>query len=126
MLIVSLQLLWAFELMQAPMLGFVKLSFVMFYRRIFCTVNGSKAFNIATITVAALTVLWMIGIWLSLLFICGTNFSAWWTSVKMNNTYCPGTLKYQQAMAISDTLMDVLVFVLPIPSVSSGLSSVFY
>lgn len=120
------QLWWAFELLQIPMLGCVKLSFVLFYRRLFCTANGSKAMNIATITVVVLTVMWILAAWLALLFVCGTRFSAWWTSVEQDKLYCPNTLEYQMGMGISDTIMDIIIFILPIAPASPQTSALLY
>ena len=100
------------------MLGFVKMSFVLFYRRLFCTLNGSRTFHLITLGVCGLVIAWAVGFWFTLFFICGVDFSAWFTSVAQTTLHCPGTLKFQVGYVISDAITDVIVFILPIHRVS--------
>lgn len=111
---------WAFELMQILSLASVKLSFIFFYRRIFCIGSGG-AFSVITWIVAVIITLWAVSFFLGLLFVCGTHFSAWWTSIQSLNTYCHPTLDLEQAFAISDFITDLIVLILPVPSVCQTL-----
>ena len=105
--------------MQIPALGLVKLSFIFFYRRLFCDRNSNRSFNIATWLVIGLITAWTVSFFLALLFACKTHFAAYWTSVYTVSHECVKTLIYENAFAISDTMTDIIVFVLPIPQVSS-------
>lgn len=115
----NIQITWAFELIQIPALCLVKLSFIYFYRRIFCTGTGqTRIFKRITTVLIWITVAWTISFFLAFLFICDVNFAAWWTSIKTLNTYCGNVLQLQLGFSISDFVTDFLVFVLPLPMVS--------
>jgi hypothetical protein len=110
------QVLWALELLQIPALACVKLSFISFYRRIFCTGHG-RIFNIATIVMNVTIIAWTLAFFFALLFACRLKFAAWWTSVEALSTECVNSLDLENAFAISDFIMDLFVYVLPIPVV---------
>lgn len=103
--------------MQIPALGMIKLSFIFFYRRLFCSGASNRMFDLSTRCVGVIVVLWTVALWFALFFACGTNFSAWWISIETVTTQCVKTLKLQNGFAISDTITDVFVFVLPIHQV---------
>ena len=60
---------------------------------------------------------WMIGHFFTLLFLCGTDFSAYWTSSISEKTGCLPTKPVHLGYAISDVITDVLIIILPIPQV---------
>ena len=103
--------------MQILALCCVKLSFIFFYRRIFCVGGKLQPFNILTTLVNSIIVLWTIGFFFASLFACKGNFAAWWTSQATITTECVKTVKLEYAFAVSDFLIDVIVFSLPIPTV---------
>lgn len=111
------QIVWAMELLQIPALTFVKLSFIFFYRRIFC-VGHQTFFNTITYIAMAIIIAWAVCFFFVILFHCGKNFAAWWTSIADLNMYCKESLDMQDAWAISDFLTDLIVVVLPLPQVS--------
>ncbi|MCJ1373636.1 hypothetical protein MMC20_004864 [Loxospora ochrophaea] len=84
--------LWAIELMQIPALGCTKLSFLFFYRRIFRQGKG-KIFDVLTIT----------------------RPSSYWGSLADNAEYCVPISVLQNAYAISDFLLDVIIISFPMP-----------
>ena len=103
--------------MQVLALCCVKLSFIFFYRRIFCVGGKLQPFNILTTVVNSIIVLWTIGFFVATLFACKGNFAAWWTSQATITSECVKTVKLEYAFAVSDFLIDVIVFSLPIPMV---------
>ena len=111
------QIEYAVQLMQIIALGCIKSSFVMFYRRIFCTGHRTWFWYI-TIAMLALIVAWTITFFFVFVFYCGNNHWAEWDTVINLETYCPDGLKYQAGLAISDFIMDIMVIALPIPVVS--------
>lgn len=102
--------------MQICALACVKLSFIFFYRRIFCTGNG-KIFSAITIAMIVMIIAWAVSFNIALLFICNGHFAAMWTSIQDLNTHCGSLLDWQLGYAISDFITDVMVLVLPLPCV---------
>lgn len=103
--------------MQILSLGFIKSSFIMFYRRIFC--SGSRTwFSTLTSSVLILIVVWTITFFFLFVFNCGSNIWAQWSTVNDFITRCPNASKYLAGLAISDFLMDLVVILLPIPMIS--------
>lgn len=49
---------------------------------------------------------------------CGTNFSAFWTSFETLMTQCIETLKMLQSFGITDFITDLFILVIPMPLVS--------
>jgi len=106
------------EILQIPALGFVKASFILFYRRIF-TKSAAKKFNWVTWFMLFVIVSWTIAFFFALVFICGTDFSAYWTSTIVEKANCVDTSMLHNAFVISDVVTDVIIIVLPLPMVSS-------
>lgn len=65
----------------------------------------------------AIITAWMIGYFFTLLFLCGTNFKAYWTSSTTEENECLPTKPVHLGYAISDVITDVLTILLPIPEV---------
>ena len=65
----------------------------------------------------AIITAWTIGYFFTLLFLCGTNFKAYWTSSTTEKDECLPTKPVHLGYAISDVITDVLTIVLPIPEV---------
>ncbi len=102
--------------MQIVSLGFIKLSFIMFYRRIFCT--GKRTwFSISTVVMGSLIIAWTATFFFVFLFYCGRHPSKEWGTVVDIITYCPNALSDQLALGISDSIMDVFIITMPIPVV---------
>ena len=60
---------------------------------------------------------WMLGYFFTLLFLCGTSFSAYWTSSETEQTECLPTTPVHLSYAISDVITDIFTILLPIPEV---------
>lgn len=96
----------------------MKLSFVFFYRRIFPR-KVAKIFNVVSLTMIGIILVWTIAFFFSILFICGTDFSAYWTSTIVEKEHCVNTNMLHNAFAISDVITDIMIITLPIPMVSA-------
>ena len=110
------QVEYAVQLMQPLALGCIKASFIMFYRRIFCT-GQRNWFSIYTIVMLVLILIWSIAFCFVFIFRCGNDFSASWGTVEDLIVYCPTAFASQEAFAISDFIMDVMVILAPVPLV---------
>lgn len=113
-------MVWAIELMQTPALVCVKLSFLYFYRRIFCT-GHTKLFNAIITLMVILTIGWGISFFFAILFECHGHFSAWWNNIHDLETFCKTSLEIENGWAISDFITDIIIIVLPMPVVSGSL-----
>ncbi|TGO08350.1 hypothetical protein BTUL_0213g00070 [Botrytis tulipae] len=107
---------WPGELLQIPALGFVKLSLILFYRRVF-TRNAAPRFNIVTWFMILIIIIWTLSFFFSILFICGTDFSAYWTSTIVEKAHCVDTDMLHNAFAISDVVTDFVIISLPVPMI---------
>lgn len=106
-------------MIQPLALGFTKLSFVFFYRRIFVTATSDTAFGIATLVAIGVIAARMISVFFAYVFICGSHFSAFWESFKSARARCFKTSIALDGFSISDFLTDVIVLFLPFSMVSS-------
>lgn len=100
-----LQVLGQFEL------AVVKVSILLFYRRIFTV----RSFRIIDNFAIALTIIWGMAFTLAVTFQC-TPISTIWTQFEMNYTpYCTNQRQYYLAGAVSSLILDFMVFALPFP-----------
>lgn len=112
----QLKAFWPMELLQVPALGLVKSSFVLLYRRIFIKQTAS-IFDRSTWMVLAVIIMWTTSFFFALLFICGTDFSAYWIGTKVEKAHCVNTNSLHNAFVISDFITDFLIILLPLPIV---------
>lgn len=98
--------------------GFIKLSIVAFYRRIFVTSKNS-VFDIVTKILALVIFLWTITFILIDIFACGGHVTASWGSLDEQSKYCD-TIGYtsEEGFAVSDLIIDIFVIASPLPLVS--------
>jgi len=109
---------WSFQLVQIPALACVKLSFIFFYRRIFCTGVGNIFRIITTIAIIFITA-WAVTFEFAFLFICRGHFAAWWVSIQSLDTYCHPELDLELGFSTTDFITDAIVILLPLPLVRS-------
>lgn len=107
---------WPTELLQVPALGCIKLSFLFFYRRVFVKFVA-REFSFANLFMIAAVVSWTICFFFLLLFLCGTDFSAYWTNGTTEALYCLPTGKAHMAYAISDVVSDIVIILMPVGEV---------
>ncbi|KAI5920752.1 hypothetical protein F4810DRAFT_681869 [Camillea tinctor] len=100
--------------------GFIKLSVIYSYRRIFIISKGdllNPITNLCSVVVTA----WTIAYILAIAFDCDTTFQAHWGSISDLFTYCHGGYPVQriyESLLISDLITDVIILALPMPRVS--------
>lgn len=104
---------FAFNPMQVLVLGTIKLSVILFYRRAF---RGST-FDYYSKGMLAIAMVWTIAFFFSCLFECKTHFDYVWSTLLNLVTHCFDEEKFFEAYAISDVILDVLILAVPIPMV---------
>lgn len=107
---------WPVEILQVPALGLVKASFILLYRRIF-TKRTAPVFNWITLSMLCVIISWTVAFFFSIVFICGNDFSAYWTSTLVEKAHCVNTSMLHNAFAISDVVTDAIIITLPMPMV---------
>ena len=110
--------------MQVLALGLVKLSYLFFYKRIFCTNSGSKsdgAYLTVIWSMIGLISVWTVGFFITWIFICRGDPAAYWISSASEAKECIDTGALHNAYAISDFITDVFILLLPIVPVCGGL-----
>jgi len=112
------RLTYSFFPLQILGMGFTKLSFVTFYRRIFATGSGaSPLFDISSRIVIVILSMWMTAFFFDFVFICGSHFSARWMDEEELSKFCPANHPSELGLAVSDFVTDAMVLLLPIPMV---------
>lgn len=97
--------------------GFIKLSILFFYRRLFVVDRG--LFNFLTWGMIAVIISWTTTFVFMFTFGCGgEHIKAYWGSLQDIITYCGNGLLYEKALYISEFLTNVLLLVMPLPIVS--------
>ena len=107
---------FVFFLLSVAAYGFIKLSVLFFYRRIF--VKGASAkFDIVSKVAIWITSAWSIAFFLIQLLQCGKNIDSQWGPI-IDASRCLDSYQYTDALFISDLITDLLVICLPIPIVN--------
>jgi hypothetical protein len=91
--------------------GFIKISVVSFYRRIFV----GQSFRRWSLFLLTFIGLWMIAFFLSLVLWCGSHPAAGWTSSEDTLMYCDNLADLELAFAVTDSITDLVVILTPIP-----------
>jgi hypothetical protein len=102
---------YAYEVMGAVGLTLIKLSILFFFRRIFHV----RAFIWANNVVIGITLAWGIAYTFALAFQCVPVSTLW---NKLESEYgenCVMVLPFYLSFAFSDLILDILIFVLPVP-----------
>lgn len=100
--------------------GFIKLSIIAFYRRIFVT-NKNTIFDIVTKILAVVVFLWTVSFFLIDIFACGGHVTANWGSLSEQSKYCEAIgYTSEEGFAVSDLIINVFVIASPLPLVSSS------
>ncbi|GKZ27005.1 hypothetical protein AbraIFM66951_003936 [Aspergillus brasiliensis] len=103
-----------YQLFMIPAYGFIKLSIILFYRRIFLVSKNSKL-NWAFHGLVGLTVVWTLAFFLLFLFGCREKIYLHWAPLEEVNNQCGNPLTAESALVISDLIMDLMIFCLPLP-----------
>lgn len=104
--------------------GLVKISIFCFYRRIFVS-QKRTTFDVITHIVNAVMFLWSLTFVLMVIFDCGSHIFANWGSAADQEAYCAAIgHTMEEGLAGSDFILDVVLNILPIPSVSLSASGI--
>ncbi|KAJ2971883.1 hypothetical protein NUW58_g9298 [Xylaria curta] len=102
---------YAYELIGAGGLCFIKLSVLFFFRRIFRV----RAFIIINNIVIGLTASWGIAYLFALAFQCVPPSILWEKLESEYGPYCVMVLPFYLSFAFTDLILDVIIFILPVP-----------
>lgn len=105
------KVVWVVMFLQPLALGFIKLSVLFFYRRLFM----GTVFNILSWILIGIVAAWMTAFSLGLFFDCGTNFAANWGSLATISEECGFGFMPTIIYTILDACLDLAILVFPIP-----------
>ncbi|KAF2230487.1 hypothetical protein EV356DRAFT_579944 [Viridothelium virens] len=116
---VFFQFVWFLTSFCYAALGFMKLSVLFLYRRIFANKNGggNRTFDIINWTLFALVLLWSTIFSLSSFFMCGRRFSAIWGGAEALGEDCLDIRAENTFGCAFDVVGDVFIILLPLPMV---------
>ena len=109
MLIVS-KLFFCVQIFYAWVGPTIKISFLLFYRRVFVI----KWFLHVTVGIGALVVVWCLSVTFSVIFECQPVGSYWQPKLQQ---HCIDSQKFYWANGISNLLLDVIILCLPVPMI---------
>lgn len=96
-------------------LGVVKISILLFYRRLFMV----KSFKIASAIMITIVAGWAASFTMAMIFQCNPPSYFWRLLEEEYPQHCIQVFVMYQGLAVSDLVLDVLVLALPIPVVVS-------
>ena len=99
-------------------LGFIKLSILFFYRRIFC-VSNATVFSWMSIILITLVSVWTVAFYSSHLVVCRGTSNAWSASIAPIIARCVNGWILLYAFAITDFIIDATILVLPLTMVGA-------
>lgn len=113
------QVNWIDMLLQCLSFGFVKLSVVYFYRRIFCNpASRGGVFDIISKITIVFIILWMSTFFFVILFECKGHWWAQWDTLQALLTHCLDDSKIQLVFSYMDVISDAWILSLPLYPVS--------
>ncbi|PQE28631.1 plasma membrane Pth11 protein [Rutstroemia sp. NJR-2017a BBW] len=96
--------------------GFIKISALLFYIRIFC-VQGRTIFQAILYSSIVVVFLWMLAFMILATEQCGSHFSALWGSTAEHLKYCNAKYPFLLIASATDAGLDLWVICLPIPMI---------
>ena len=96
--------------------GFIKLSILFFFRRVF---SGTRKFDIMSWTLIAVTGLWMLGFFLATVAECNRHASSAWSFQEVSELYakCVDINALLLSFTATDVAIDLAIFSLPLPNI---------
>ena len=79
--------------------------------------NASKRFDIVSKIFSVLVVVWSVGFTFAMVFQCGKEFWALFSTAENLIEHCVKTLELAEAFVISDVITDLMILCLPLPMV---------
>jgi hypothetical protein len=113
--LIRYQIEFAVILMSIVDLSLIKLSFLFFFARVFIydKSNLRSIRNMSIFLMILLITIWGLGFSITYLAACQDNFALHWDAG--DTTQCINTFWMLYALAISDTAMDCITIIIPIP-----------
>lgn len=102
--------------------GFIKLSIIFFYRRLFLIIRWS-AFDIISLAYIVIIVIWALTSLLIFLFMCNSSIYLQWGPFSEAQDQCGAFFAVELGLVISDLVTDVMILTLPMPIVCLSLIS---
>ena len=102
-------------LLQLAALTCIKISCMLFYRRIFWNGAG-RTFDIMTYSIIVITLLWGVSFFFAFAFACRTRFEYAFQSVA-DQRLCANYVEIDQGLSVSDLFLDLVVLIFPLPLV---------
>ncbi|PYH72825.1 uncharacterized protein BO88DRAFT_170640 [Aspergillus vadensis CBS 113365] len=113
-----LQIQYVADIVTVWAVGFAKLSILYFYRSIFCSRRTIRtAFHSVTMCMIVLVSVWTVVFGIGLIFICGAHPVDAWGTLAVVTTECSLQVPIVEGYAISDFIMDVIIWLLPLPRI---------
>ena len=100
-------------IIEKPAYGFIKLSVLLFYRRIFVT---SSTFRLINDIIIVLISCWALSFFVAEIFLCGTHLKALWDE-DSSRGHCASHSLLLLWFAITDVIGDIAVLAMPYPSI---------
>jgi hypothetical protein len=103
--------------------GFIKLSIVFFYRRLFLVLRWS-AFDIISLAYIVILIIWAVTSFFLFLFICNSKIYLQWGPLSDAQDQCGDFVAVELGLVISDLVTDAMILTLPMPIVCLSLTSI--
>ncbi|QKX61575.1 uncharacterized protein TRUGW13939_08727 [Talaromyces rugulosus] len=103
-----------YQLLMIVAYGFIKLSLVFFYRRLFFVIKWST-FDIVSLAYIAIICMWTLAFFLLFLFACKSKIYLHWAPLSDVENQCGDPLAPELGLVISDLITDLMVLALPLP-----------
>jgi hypothetical protein len=101
--------------------GFIKLSIIFFYRRLFLILRWS-AFDIISLAYIVIIIIWALTSLFVFLFVCGSKIYLQWGPLAETRDQCGDLFAVELGLVISDLVTDVMIITLPMPIVCFSLA----
>ncbi|KAM3413834.1 hypothetical protein BST61_g10513 [Cercospora zeina] len=110
---------YAYWIGHVLVIGFTKLTFLFFSRRIFRGRGTRTAFDYVNWLMIGVVTVWMVAYVLLEIFMCGLNFWAAWDTVYALRNYCMNTFALLTSCAITNWVIDLAIFAIPLVMINS-------
>ncbi|KAF2151544.1 hypothetical protein K461DRAFT_294453 [Myriangium duriaei CBS 260.36] len=97
--------------------AFVKLSALLFYRRLFSSPGTTPTMDRFILTTVIFVILWLLTITILTFLQCGTHLSAYWEGPAAEDKYCKITEPFYLASPLSNLLLECWILILPLPKI---------
>ncbi|GAM91100.1 hypothetical protein ANO11243_091470 [Dothideomycetidae sp. 11243] len=105
------------DVMAVVALASIKISAVLFYRRIFHIDGLRSKLDVASIITIPIVIIWAILYTIFQYTECGTHLSAFWLGTAAE--YCNLTAPFEISMVVTDLALDLWILAMPLPQVST-------